>query len=112
MVYGVSGVVAEWSVRWVWCVRALLMKIVMRMSIPMINAGAWLLLLKSGKSLLDCLRAYLLEYFEAKSSIIFFYCCLDSWTVLLSPIIVLATVVSLYIPFAPSSDRLIFTCIF
>jgi hypothetical protein len=49
---------------------------------------------------------------NAASSIIFFYCCLDSWTVLLSPIIVLATVVSLYMSFALSSDRLIFTCIF
>jgi hypothetical protein len=42
--------------------------------------------------------------FEVKSSIIFFYCCLDSWTVLLSSIIVLAIVQSLYIPFALSSD--------
>jgi hypothetical protein len=32
--------------------------------------------------------------------------------VLLSSIIILATVVSLYIPFSLSSDRLIFTCIF
>jgi hypothetical protein len=54
----------------------------------------------------------LLEDKDAASSIIFFYCCLDSWTVLLSPIIVLATVVLLYIPFALSSDRLIFPCIF
>ena len=42
--------------------------------------------------------------FEAKSSIIFFYYCLDSWMVPLSPITVLATVQSLYIPFASSSD--------
>ena len=39
------------------------------------------------------LRAYLLV-----SSIILLYCCLDSWTALLSSIIVLATVESLYIP--------------
>jgi hypothetical protein len=57
-------------------------------------------------------RSLLLEDKDAASSIIFFYCCLDSWTVLLFPIIVLTTVVSLYLPFALSSDRLIFTCIF
>jgi hypothetical protein len=44
--------------------------------------------------------------FEAKSSIILFYYCLDSWTVPLSSIIVLATVQSLYIPFVLSSDAL------
>jgi hypothetical protein len=55
----------------------------------MMNAGAGLLLLKSERSLLDYLRAYLLASFElicwiafeTKHSIIVFYCCLDSWTV-------------------------------
>jgi hypothetical protein len=55
----------------------------------MMNADAELLLLKSERSLLDCLHSYLLASFkliywiafEAKHSIIIFYCCLDSWTV-------------------------------
>ena len=42
--------------------------------------------------------------FEVKSSIIFFYYCLDSWTVPLSSIIVPAIEQSLYIPFVLSSD--------
>jgi hypothetical protein len=49
--------------------------------------------------------------FKTKSSIILFYCCLDSWTVPLSSIIVLAIVRSLYIPFALSSDALS-SCVF
>jgi hypothetical protein len=52
------------------------------------NAGVGLLLLKSERSLLEYLQAYLLTSFmliywiafEAKHSIIVFYCCLDSWT--------------------------------
>nr|TKW22585.1 hypothetical protein SEVIR_4G238400v2 [Setaria viridis] len=37
------------------------------------------------------------------SSIMHFFCCLDNWTALCSLIIVLATVESLFIPFALSS---------
>jgi hypothetical protein len=67
---------------------------------------------RAGRVFWSVLHAYLLASFvlifwsawEAKSSIIFFYCCLDSWTVPLSSIIVLAIVQSLYIPFAMSSN--------
>jgi hypothetical protein len=55
------------------------------------NTGVGLLLLKSEGSLLECpsslsssvLRGegFHLEDKDAASSIIFFYCCLDSWTV-------------------------------
>jgi hypothetical protein len=52
----------------------------------MMNASVGLLLLKSERSLLDCLPSYLLASFElicwiafeAKHSIIVFYYCLDS----------------------------------
>ncbi|RCV18493.1 hypothetical protein SETIT_3G305200v2 [Setaria italica] len=37
------------------------------------------------------------------SSIMHLFCCLDSWTALCSSIIVMATVQSLFIPFAMSS---------
>jgi hypothetical protein len=88
----------------------------------MMNAGAGLLLLKTEWSLLECLRAYRLAYFESKSSFVFIWIVLHvylldclraegfNYCLLLLPgqlfsIIVLATVVSLYIPFALSSDR-------
>jgi hypothetical protein len=59
------------------------------MLLPMLNAGGGLLLLKSEMSLLGSHHAYPLASFmlicwiafEAKASIIVFYCCLDSWTV-------------------------------
>ena len=54
---------------------------------PAMNACVWLLLLQTG-------GAFRLKEAPGHptSSIIFFYCCLDSWTITLPSIIVLATV--------------------
>jgi hypothetical protein len=58
-----------------WCVRALLMKMAIMRSglrfvdLSMMNTGVGLLLLKTGRSLLECLCAYPLTCFESKSSV-------------------------------------------
>jgi hypothetical protein len=68
MEYSESGVVVEWSVAGgglLWCGEVVCFDPVF----SMMNAGAWLLLLKSERSLLDCLRPYLLASFETKSSV-------------------------------------------
>jgi hypothetical protein len=87
----------------VWCVRA------DASSSSMMNAGVWLLLLKSRRSLLErpsCL--------SGSSFVLIFYSDVFNNRLLLLPrqldgalssIIILATVVSLYISFAMSSDK-------